>query len=123
MKMILSLAVALFLGLATASKHTVQEISADYTDLLKLGNYFSLSTGYSMDISYTFEYGAGPYPYADAPAAGFNYEEYSFNVQALGQLYVTRELFSFDKETHSFEFTPFRITPAVGQVIWWRPED
>jgi hypothetical protein len=123
MKMILSLAVALLLGLATASKHTVKAVSGDYPDLLKLGDYFSFSTGYNMDISYSFEYVAGPYPYSDVPAQGFNFEEYSFNVQAEGTLYVTRELFSFDKETHTFKFTPFRITPAVGQIIWFRPED
>lgn len=123
--MIVSLAVALLLGVISASKHSVSAVADDFPDVLKLGDYFSLSAGYSFDLSYSLEYAGGPYSatYSDAPADGFNFEEYSINVQSLVDVHVTRELFSFDKQTYSFVLTPFRVSPLVFQVIWFRPED
>lgn len=127
MKVIISLAVALFLGMASASFFPTKKISLMAIhgdgDLLKLGDFFNSQYGFHFDLTYGTEYRGGAYTDSDAPDDGFNFEEYKFNTQAIAEFSLTKEFFSFDKSTHYFEFYPFNISPYVQQIIWRRPED
>lgn len=127
MKVIISLAVALFMGLATASLFPTKKISLMAIhgdgDLFNVDNIVNAQYGYHFDLTYGTEYRGGPYTDSDAPDDGFNFEEYALNTQAVAEFSLTKEFFSFDRSTHMFEFYPFNVSPYVQQIIWRRPED